>query len=628
MCGIVGIYNLDGAPAHRSQIERMNACIVHRGPDEQGLWARGNVAIAMRRLSIIDLVCGQQPMTNEDGTVWIVFNGEIYNFADLRKRLEARGHRFHSHSDTETIIHAYEEWGEDCPKYLRGMFAFAIYDMREGEENSVLFLARDRVGKKPLLYTRAGNQFIWGSEFAAILANSHVQRRPNFAAIDAYLSASCVPAPATAYEGIWKLPPAHTLTVRGNELSLRRYWKLDFGPKMVISEEDAASELVERLDEAVRLRMISEVPLGAFLSGGVDSSAVVAMMARHSSRPVKTFSIGFKEKEYSEVEHARRIAKFYGTDHTEVIVEPDALAILPTLVRHYGEPYADSSAVPTFYVSQVTSAHVTVALNGDGGDELFAGYERHRAMKFVEMAPRSLVRAGAQALSLVPESRPWQWPPLRAKRLLQVATMTRPQRYLRWMSVFSEAQKADLYTRDFARSAGFGRTRHPIEKWMIDNPQLDVVDACLLTDTMTYLPDDLLVKVDITSMANSLEARSPFLDTPLMEWAAKLPPGLKLRGQSLKYLLRKAMGDESLVPIENMNRPKMGFGVPIRHWFRDEMKELLHDCVLSERALSRGYFKPDAVRLLVHEHLNEQQDHAYRLWALLMLELWHREFID
>jgi asparagine synthase (glutamine-hydrolysing) len=629
MCGIVGIYNLAGGTVEREQVERMNACIVHRGPDEEGVWAKGPVAIAMRRLSIIDLACGQQPMSNEDGTVWIVFNGEVYNFHDLRQRLEAKGHKFRTHSDTEAIVHAYEEWGEECPKYLRGMFAFAIYDMRGGHGNSVLFLARDRVGKKPLLYTTTtDNQFIWGSEFRAILSNSNVPRRPHLGAIDAYLAASCVPSPLTAYEEIHKLPAAHSLTIKNGELKLQRYWTLDFSNKLAISEEDAVQELIERLDEAVHLRMISEVPLGAFLSGGVDSSAIVAMMARHSSRPVKTFSIGFKEKEYSEVEHARRIAKFYGTDHTEVIVEPDALAILPTLVRHYGEPYADSSAVPTFYVSQVTSKHVTVALNGDGGDELFAGYERHRAMRFVEMAHPALMKSGAALSNLMPDGTNFRAFHVRAKRLLQAAALPRSQRYLQWMSAFSAAQKRELYTREFAHESGFGRTRHPIEKWLIDNKELDVVDACLLTDTMTYLSDDLLVKVDITSMANSLEARSPFLDTPLMEWAARLPSDYKLRGKGLKHILRKALADEKLVPLENMDRPKMGFGVPIRHWFRDEMKELLFDTVLSDRAMARGYFERDIVKRYVDEHLRDKQDHAYRLWALLMLELWHREFID
>lgn len=628
MCGIVGVLQLDGARAERSQVQRMNDCIVHRGPDEQGVWVQGPVAIAMRRLSIIDLACGQQPMSNQEQNVWIVFNGEIYNFVELRERLIAKGYQFRTHSDTETIIHAYEEWGEDCPKYLRGMFAFAIYDARQGDENYTLFLARDRVGKKPLIYTTAGNQFIWGSEFQAILANAQVNRRPHFAAIDSYLATSAVPAPLTAYEGIHKLPPAHTLTIHKGEIKLKRYWSLDFTQKIKISEADAVEELLERLDESVRIRMISEVPLGAFLSGGIDSSAIVAMMARHSTRPVKTFSIGFKEKSYSEIEHARRIARLYGTDHTEVIVEPHAIDILPQLVRHYGEPFADSSAVPTFYVSQITRRDVTVALAGDGGDELFAGYERHRAMHFTEMVPRGVLRTASRMSNHLPDGVDFRSFNVRLKRMLQAAAQPRSQRYLQWISAFSAAQKRELYTREFCELSGFGKTKQPTEEWLLRYRNLNVIDACLLTDTYTYLPDDLLVKVDITSMANSLEVRAPFLDTPLMEWAASLPPHLKLKGKVSKYILRKALADNNLVPRENMERPKMGFGVPIRHWFHDAMKTLLYDTVLSERALERGYFKPDAVRNLVNEHWEGRQDHAYRLWALLMLELWHREFID
>jgi asparagine synthase (glutamine-hydrolysing) len=624
MCGIVGILELGSRAASREQVQRMNDCITHRGPDEQGVWTHGPVALAMRRLSIIDLACGQQPMCNEDETVWIVFNGEIYNFPELRQQLEARGHTFRTHSDTETILHAYEEWGEDCPKHLRGMFAFAIYDIK----TETLFLARDRVGKKPLLYTEVEGQLLFASEFQAILTNRHVPRRPNLQAIDSYLATNAIPAPLTGFEGIYKLQPGHWLRVRNGEIHTERYWQLDFSQKMRISEAEAADELLRHLEDAVRVRMISEVPLGSFLSGGIDSSAVVAMMAKLSTRPVKTFSIGFKEKEYSEIEHARRLAKQWNTDHTEVIVEPNAMDILPTLVRHYGEPYADSSAVPTFYVSQITRQHVTVALNGDGGDELFAGYERHRAMKIAEAVPHTLLKMGATASHRLPGSNNFRSRSARLKRLLTAASLPRAQRYLYWISSFSAMQKTQLYTAEFIEQSKFGQKPQPTEQWLMDSSDLNIVDACLQTDTYTYLPDDLLVKVDITSMANSLEARSPFLDTPFIEWAAKLPPGLKLKGSTSKYILRKALAESGLVPRENMERPKMGFGVPISHWFQDTMREMLIETVLSERALSRGYFRPDELRRLVNEHLEGQNDHAYRLWALLMLELWHLEFID
>ena len=622
MCGIVGILHLKQQPVSREVLQRMNDLITHRGPDDEGLWLHESVALAMRRLSIIDRACGHQPLCNEDETVWIVFNGEIYNFPELRTQLESKGHVFRTHSDTETIVHAYEEWGEDCPNHLRGMFAFAIYDLKAG----VLFLARDRAGKKPLLYTTTANgEFVFASEFQSLLSHPAVQRTSNKRALDLYLATTCIPAPHSGYEGIFKLPPAHSLTVRNGEITTRRYWSLDFSRKISISENDAATELLHRLEDAVRVRLMSEVPLGAFLSGGIDSSAVVAVMSRLMDAPVKTFAIGFEEAEYSELEHARRLANRYDTEHTEIIVKADAAGVLPTLVRHYGEPYADSSAVPTYYVSQATRQHVTVALNGDGGDELFAGYERYRAMQLTQSTPATLLKLGAGAARLLPGGTDFRSRSVRLKRLLQAAALPAPRRYLRWQSAFSLEQKAQLYTPEFQEATGFPQT-HPLEEWMQKSSGLDSVDACLLTDTMTYLPDDLLVKVDISSMANSLEARSPFLDHTLMEWAASLPSNLKLRGGVGKYILRQAL--KGLVPEENMARRKMGFGVPVGKWLRGELKPLLYDVVLSEPALARGYFVPQAVRRLVDEHLEAREDHSFRLWSLLMLELWHQEFMD
>jgi asparagine synthase (glutamine-hydrolysing) len=610
----------------------MNDCIVHRGPDDQGLWTEGPAGLAMRRLSIIDLAHGHQPISNEDETVWIVFNGEIYNFPELRSQLEAKGHMFRTHSDTETIVHAYEEWGEDCPKHLRGMFAFAIYDTKARR----LFLARDRVGKKPLVYTTHRGQFLFGSEFQSLLANPEVPRRPNLPAIDFYLASYAVPAPHTGYEGIYKLPPGHCLTIDLNrdtsKIEPRRYWSLEehFQPeaKLQISEEDAVAELLQRLEEAVKIRLISEVPLGAFLSGGIDSSAVVAIMSRLMNEPVKTFSIGFEESEFSEIHHARRLAEHYGADHTEIIVKPDAVEIIPKLVRHYGEPYSDSSAVPTYYVSQATRQHVTVALNGDGGDELFAGYERYYAMSVAENAPQALLRLGAHAARFLPGRNKLGTMQSRVYRMLRAAYLPRGKRYQEWFSPFGQAAKHRLYSAAFKDSVNFPRQVHPVEEWFARTSNLNPVDACLLTDTNTYLPDDLLAKVDITSMANSLEARSPFLDHELMEWAAKLPAHYKLNGKTSKYILRKAL--EKLVPSENMDRRKMGFAVPVGHWFRNDprMRSLLCDTVLSKRALGRGYFKPEALRRIVNEHLQGTLDHTPRVWSLLMLELWHQEFID
>src|SRR5438270_1900809 len=419
MCGITGIVRSDGAQIDRELLARMNDAIRHRGPDDDGFYFGDGVGLAMRRLSIIDLKGGHQPIHNSDRTAWIVFNGEIYNYRELRKQLEDRGHQFYTDSDTEAIVHAYDEYGTDCPKYLRGMFAFAIWD----ERAKSLFLARDRVGKKPLLYAQLNGQLIFGSEFMALLQHPDVSRDVNYEAIHHYLSFICVPAPLTAYQAIRKLQPGHSLLWKNGEIKLERYWQLDFSHKISISEEAAGERVVDLLRDAVRVRLMSEVPLGAFLSGGVDSSAIVALMAQESPDKVKTFSIGFEEQDFSELHHARRVAEHVGADHHEFIVRPDALAILPMLVEHYGEPYADSSAIPTYYVSRETRRYVTVGLNGDGGDECFAGYERYAAMNLAEKYHRlpALFRRGLieNALRLFPASERRGDPIARAQRFVR-----------------------------------------------------------------------------------------------------------------------------------------------------------------------------------------------------------------
>src|SRR5947209_7200893 len=521
MCGITGIINLGGRAADGELLARMNEAIRHRGPDEEGAYLKGHVGLAMRRLAIIDLAGGQQPITNEDRTCWIVFNGEIYNYRELKSRLENLGHRFRTDCDTETIIHAYEEFGADCPKHLRGMFAFAIWDSRRQE----LFLARDRVGKKPLLYSKTGNTFVFGSEFSALLVHPSVGREVNREAIHDYLSFMCVPAPLTAYRDIRKLEPGHSLTLKSDgEIKIERYWQPDFSKKIKITEEEAGEGAVELLREAVRVRLMSEVPLGAFLSGGIDSSAVVALMSEASAAPVKTFSIGFDEQDFSELHHARRVAERVGAEHHEFIVRPDAMEVLPLLVEHYGEPYADSSAIPTYYVSRETRRHVTVALNGDGGDECFAGYERYAAMRLSETYRRLpgvlRERVIRQAVGLLPASELKRSRVRSLKRFLQAADMPPVERYLRWVSVFDPRAKQELYTEEFRGEMSGRDARQWLAPWFARANGAGVVDASLLTDTMTYLPNDLLVKVDIASMAGSLEARSPFLDHHVIEFAA------------------------------------------------------------------------------------------------------------
>jgi len=627
MCGITGIVRSDGAPVDRDLLARMNLAIEHRGPDEDGFYLSDGVGLAMRRLAIIDLKSGQQPIHNADSTAWIVYNGEIYNYRELRQELEKRGHRFYTDSDTEAIVHAYDEYGTDCPKYLRGMFALAIWDTR----TKSLFLARDRVGKKPLLYAQVNGQLVFGSEFMALLQHPDISRDVNYEAIHHYLSFICVPAPLTAFSAIHKLPPGHSLLWKKGEIKLERYWQLDFSNKISISEEEAGERVVDLLREAVRVRLMSEVPLGAFLSGGIDSSAVVALMAQESSEKVKTFSIGFEEQDFSELHHARRVAEHVGTEHHEFIVKPDAMEILPTLVEHYGEPFADSSAIPSYYVSRETRKHVTVALNGDGGDECFAGYERYAGMnvaqRYVKLLPAAIrngvIRNLANALPQ-PQSR--KNPLRKAQRFLDAASLSPVQRYFRWVTAFDEQAKLNLYSESFRNETARFSTIGFLEPWFAKANGAGIVDASLLTDTMTYLPNDLLVKMDIASMTVSLEARSPFLDHHLMEFAAKLPERLKLRGMTTKYLLKKVL--KRFVPEENLTRAKMGFGIPIGHWFRSNMQTFLRETLLSEKALARGLFNRDKVRQMIDQHVERKVDHDQRLWSLLMLELWFERFID
>jgi asparagine synthase (glutamine-hydrolysing) len=626
VCGIVGIVRSDGKAVDQALVERMCAAIRHRGPDDDGFYFEIPAGLGMRRLSIIDLKSGKQPIHNQDGTAWIVFNGEIYNYLELRKNLEKLGHSFYTNSDTEAIIHAYERYGADCPKYLRGMFAFAIWDSRTQE----LFLARDRVGKKPLLYAQVKNQFVFGSEFNALLLHPDISRDIEPEALDHYMSFMCVPAPLTAYRAIKKLEPGHTLRWHNGEVKIERYWQPDFSRKLNIREEEAGERTVEILRDAVRVRLMSEVPLGAFLSGGIDSSAVVALMSQESSEPVKTFSIGFEEQDFSELQHARRVAEHVGAEHHEFVVRPDALEVLPILVEHYGEPYADSSAIPTYYVARETRKHVTVALNGDGGDESFAGYERYAAMRLAEKYHRlpAILRKSIveQTANLLPSSEERRSRFRDAKRFLEAASLPRVERYLRWVSAFDADAKRALYSEDFNHETKSVHAGDLLERWFARANGAGIVDAALLTDTMTYLPNDLLVKVDIASMAVSLEARSPFLDHHVIEFAASLPERLKLRGLTTKYILKRML--RRLLPSENLNRRKMGFGVPIGHWFRGTLQSFLRSTLLSEKALNRGLFKPETIKQLVELHTRSERDYSHQLWTLLMLELWFERFID
>lgn len=584
---------------------------------------QASVGLGHRRLSIIDLSPnGRQPMTNESGDIWMVFNGEIYNFPELRSELEGKGHRFSSMTDSEVILHAYEEYGRDCVTRLNGMFAFALWDERAQR----LLLARDRVGKKPLLYSWDGRRLLFASEFQGLLASNEIPREPDTYALDLFLRYGVVPAPLTAFSGVNKLRPGHFIEASGGSFEERPYWKLSFREKLRVGESEALEELRPLIEDAVKIRLVSDVPLGAFLSGGVDSSAVVALMSRAGEREVKTFSIGFPVEAYNELPFARMVAERCGTSHKEFVVEPDALEVLPLLVRHYGEPYADSSALPSYYLARVTRQHVTVALNGDGGDECFGGYERQWANSLADRMgwiPQPMLRGLVKVLpdSVDPKNR-WR----RMRRFLAVASQSPLARYRHWLGIFHEPLLERLCSGDFRASVAANADEDPFEQAFGEVEELDPVDQAIALDTAFYLPHDLLVKMDIASMANSLEVRSPFLDYRLLEFCARLPGPMKIRRGRLKHLLKESMRAE--LPSAVLDRPKQGFGVPLGPWFRGELEPFLRELLLSPRALGRGLFRPESIRLLVDSHVQKTHDHAFRLWSLLMLELWFQTYID
>jgi asparagine synthase (glutamine-hydrolysing) len=625
MCGIAGSVSFDEAEPQLEAVRAMCDAMVHRGPNARGIRTEPGAALGMQRLSIIDISGGDQPIANEDDTVLVVMNGEIYNFPELREGLVARGHTFSSHSDTEVLVHLYEERGAGLVEELRGMYAFAIWDRKR----RALLLARDRVGKKPLFYARAGRQFVFASEMRALLAHPGIDRRPNLAAINAYLALQYVPDPMSAVDGVRKLPPASTLLVTAGGERLERYWRLRYGAAPVpASEGEREERVLELLDEATRIRLMSEVPLGAFLSGGVDSAAVVASMVRYSSERVRTFNIGFSDDEYDESEHARLVARELGTEHEELIVEPSALQILPRLARHYGEPFADPSAIPSFYLAEMAAKHVTVALNGDGGDESFAGYNRYPFNLSLRrrLAPRWLAPAVRAVGRRIPAAEAELALRSRVRNVALLTSMRPDQLYTRFMSAFDADGRADLVTPEFRIAAAVQASPEAIvaAAWS-SAPCADEVDRMLSVDIETYLPGDLLVKMDIATMAHSLEARSPFLDHKMMEFAASLPPESKLAGPTGKVVLKRAL--RRRLPASILDRPKMGFGVPLARWFREDLRELPGEILLDPGSRARGYFRPGRIERLITEHTSGLADHALKLWVLVQLEMWHREVL-
>jgi asparagine synthase (glutamine-hydrolysing) len=614
----------DGAVAERAErLDAMCRVMTHRGPDEQGTAVVGRAAMGMRRLSIIDLAGGQQPVYNADRTKLIVFNGEIYNYRELRKDLEVRGHVFRTNSDTETIISAYQEYGRDCVRHLRGMFAFAIWD----DADQSLFIARDRVGKKPLFYALTpSGEFFFGSELKVLLTHGGISREIDRGALDAYLTFGYVPEELCIFASVKKLEPGHFLTFRNSEIKTEKYWDLDFSAEPITdSEEKVAEDLLERLRDAVRVRLVSEVPLGAFLSGGVDSSAVVGLMSQLMGSPVKTFSIGFNEDSFDELKYARIAAKHFGTDHHEFTVTPDVVEMVDELVWHFDEPFADSSSLPTYMVSKMARDHVTVVLSGDGGDELFAGYSRYvtdRKRSGLERLPRSIRQHLIRPLS---EALPHG---TRGKNYLFNISLDAAARYIDSISHFNGPQKRKLYsgaTRT-KMNGSFARGEALFRQIAANSGTDDPIENLLYLDTKTYLPSDILTKVDRMSMAASLETRSPLLDQDLIEYVARIPSELKLKGSETKYIFKRAV--EGFVPREILYRQKQGFGVPIGDWINSQLKERMTGDLSDRRTLERGYFDSKYIKLLLDEHARGRRDHSHPLWTLWMLELWHRRYID
>ncbi|MGQ9661376.1 MAG: asparagine synthase (glutamine-hydrolyzing) [Kiritimatiellia bacterium] len=629
MCGICGLINTDPEkPVDRELLRRMNAELRHRGPDNDGFFIEANVGLAMRRLAIIDLVTGHQPIANEDGTLQIVFNGEVYNHPELRAELEQRGHLLRTRSDTEVILHLFEERGPDCLDALRGMFALAIWDRRERR----LFLARDRLGKKPLYYAQLDEVFLFASEIKSILVHPGVRREADLEAIDHYLTLQYVPDPLSAFRMVRKLPPAHWLTWHARKLHIARYWNVNYEPKWYANEQEYVRELRQRLSEAVHIRLISDVPLGAHLSGGIDSSIVVALMAEASARPVKTFSIGFEEERFSELAFARSVAKKLRTDHHEFVVSYGSVPeTVEKLLSHFDEPFADSSALAVYHLAKLTREHVTVALNGDGGDELFGGYQRYVLDRYANLyshLPRFVTQR------LVPRLVGWLREPTHIppesnfvaglRRLAQVAAVTSKASIIRWGSYFTDEMKKLLWREHYAQKESFCRTAELLAHFFDTAPAVSFLDRTLYTDTSSYLPGDLLVKADRMTMAHSLEARSPFLDHKLIEWATRLPVYYKVRRNTLKYLLKQAFA--YLLPPEVLRRRKQGFAVPTGAWFRGPLKNWAQEILLSPEYNLPELFRPAALQNLLAEHASGRTDNGRRIWTLIMLGLWFRNY--
>jgi len=624
MCGIVGIIESGDRPVNRSWLAAMNGALRHRGPDEDGFYFNGPVGLAMRRLSIIDVQGGRQPIHNEDKTIWAVFNGEIYNYLELRKHLEAAGHRFYTQSDTETLVHLYEEYGEEGVTHLRGMFAYAVWD----ETRRRLILTRDRIGIKPLYYTVAAGNLMFASELKAFFCIPSFRRELNPAAVQQYLTYLYVPGPDSIFKGTVELPPAHYLVYESGSLSIRRYWSIQYKSGQELSIGEWQERFLEQFRDSVRSHLISEVPLGAFLSGGIDSSAIVGVMAQELNKPVETFSVGYEGEGafQDERQYARIIANRFGTHHHEFVVSADIKELLPRLVSSFDQPFADSSAIPNYYISELTRRHVTVALSGLGGDEIGGGYERYLGMLWAE-SYRRLPRPLRQHLverwiSLLPDvgsGRPWM---NRLKRFVSSAEMEAPDRYAAFVTTYSANEQDLLLTPDFINGTRPEASTRLLTQMFSAGDSDALPHHLMLADLRLYLPGDLLALTDRVSMSHSLEIRVPFLDHQLVELMARMPAGYKISRWTKKILFKKAFAE--LLPKETLHRKKIGFSVPLALWLRTDLKSTMREILSAHEVKRIGYLNYAVVNKLVDEHLAERANHENKLWALINLVSWHR----
>jgi asparagine synthase (glutamine-hydrolysing) len=617
MCGIAGLLSLGGKPVSQEEVQSMCDAMVHRGPNDDGYYAGPEAVLGMRRLSIIDIDGGHQPVHNEDRTVWVVFNGEIYNFKSLRASLERQGHRFYTDTDTEVIVHLYEQYGESCVDRLRGMFAFAIWDDRR----KTLLLVRDRLGIKPLFYTITGGRLAFGSELKVLLQLPEIERKLNWTSVNHLFSSMYTPTAESIIEGVHKLRPGYLLSASARHgIRLRQYWDVEYDPDYTKTEQYFIERLRDLLEESVRLRLIADVPLGAFLSGGIDSSAVVATMSRISSGPVKTFSIGFPDEDYNELGYARQIARKFGTDHHELVVDPNVISIIDDLAWYLDEPFGDSSAIPTYMVSKLASENVTVVLSGDGGDELFAGYDKYikeRSERKLERIPSPVRHAAGLIGRTMREG-------MKGRNFLQHLPLKGADRYFDTNTLFRERDKILLFQPDAYEAI---HREDPRSHWrgFLDNGKMHWLSTLQYMDTKGYLPNDILTKVDRMSMAHSIEARVPLLDHKLVEFVATIPPELKLNGNTRKYIFKKAL--EGILPHEILHRPKRGFAIPLGRWFRGQLSLYVRDLLLSRKSLNRGLFQKSYIERLI-EMNDRGRSLDLQLWTLITFELWCRRFID